>query len=222
MYLIWCWCFFQMKLLHFRHLNFKLLFKFSRSIMYVLVPAIPSTHLKHRSDFVWAFSTSGFRETSLIPGTRCILLIILICNPFKSRYLFSVEGSTKALRRLYVKWELVDLMLLSPRMVLAFDLHVLGIKARAFKCHLFDFILVEWLFDNESTTSTPPFLWSYIVCTCGFFLFLVDVGDQHDIFLLVWYTYKTDLSSRSFNALTSLGIPFLSWCMVWNHGKLVL
>ena len=170
MYSIWCWCFLQINLLHFGHLNFNLLFIFSRLILYVLVPTIPLTHLKHRPDFVWAFSTSGFRETSLTLRTRCILLIIRICEPFELQYHCLIEGGIKALSRLYVNSTLVNWMPLSARMVFAFDQHVSSIKAREFKGHLFVFILVEWIVDNKATTSTTPFVWSYIVCTCGFFL----------------------------------------------------
>ena len=102
--------------------------------------------------------------------TRPILLLIRICNPFKLRYCRLTEESINVLPRLYVNSKLVDWMPLSTRVIFAYDLHVSNIKARAFKDHLLVFILVEWLVDNKSTTSAPPFVWSYIVCTCSFFL----------------------------------------------------
>ena len=69
----------------------------------------------------------------------------------------------------FVNSKLVTLMFLSPRIVLALVLHVSSTKASAFKDHLFDLILVEWFVDKRSTMSTPPFVWSYITYTCGFF-----------------------------------------------------
>ena len=93
----------------------------------------------------------SFSETSLITRTRCILLIIPIYNQFELLYFHSIEGGTKALLKLYVNSKLVKLMSLSF-IVFAFDLHLLRIKTRVFKGHLF--ILVEWLVDNKSIAST--------------------------------------------------------------------
>ena len=45
--------------------------------------------------------------------------------------------------------------------------------------HLFDLILVEWFIDKRSTKSTPPFVWSFITCTCGFF--------HWSLVTLTWY-----------------------------------
>ena len=78
-------------------------------------------------------------------------------------------GRTRAFPNSYVNSKLVTLMLLSPRIVLAFVLHVSNINASAFEDHLFELILVEWFVDKRSATSTPPLRWSYITCTCGFF-----------------------------------------------------
>ena len=80
----------------------------------------------------------SFSETSLITRTRCILLIIPIYNQFELLYFHSIEGGVKALLKLYVNSKLVKLMLLSF-IVFAFDLHLLRIKTRVFKDHLFWF-----------------------------------------------------------------------------------
>ena len=92
------------------------------------------------TNFVWAISTTGIRETFLIQKQ---VLIILICNPLESRYYRSTEGGTKVLPRLYVKLKFVSLKPSSPGMVFKFDMHVLGINARAFKNYLFHFILLK-------------------------------------------------------------------------------
>lgn len=181
--------------------------KFSLSIS-VLIPAICSTHLKPKIDFVLAFLCSGFRETFVKPRTCRILLRFPICSPFELRYYFSIKGSAKALPRLYVNSKSLNLRMLSPRMVFASDLHVFWIKTRAFKAGLVDLILVEWLVDNKSATSTPPFVWSYIVCTCEFFHFsfviftLSCMVVKTIAFFSSIYTYMTVLFSELFNALT--------------------
>ena len=65
----------------------------------------------------------------------------------------------------------VDIFIrLSCNIVLAFDLKVSRTNAKAFKGHLLHLMQVEWDVDNKSTTSTPPFSWSCIAWTLGFFL----------------------------------------------------
>ena len=174
MYLIWCWCFLQIKLLHFWHLSFNLLFIFSHSIFYVLEPTIPSTHLKHRPDFVWAFSTSGFRETSLTPRTHRILLIIWICWWTECRcpqgwsfYLIGMHS--RAIFRFYpcrmTCWQQIY-NINSTFCVFIYWMH-LRLLPLIF-CYFY--ILVHGWQDNHIFLA---------------WFSLLDVGDQHDLFLLV-------------------------------------
>ena len=68
-----------------------------------------------------------------------------------------------------VKLKIVNFNVVSPQIVLALVLHVSNTSESAFKGHLFDLILVEWFIDRRSAISTPPFVWSYIICMYRFF-----------------------------------------------------
>ena len=141
----------------------------------------------------------SFSETSLITRTRCILLIIPIYNQFELLYFHSIEGGAKALLKLYVNSKLVKLMSLSF-IVFAFDLHLLRIKTRVFKGHLF--ILVEWLVDNKSIASTFCVivrcihlqLLPLIFC---YFHILVNVWQGNHIFLARVFYYQCRRLTKS-------------------------
>ena len=177
-------------------------------------------YLKHQPVFFSALSTSGFRETSWIPRTCHILLIILIYNLFELQYRCSVGGIIKTLPDFYVKSKSVNLSL-SVRIIFAFDLHVLKVNTREHS-RAISLILC---FQNDSLTANQrhqiPFL-----CDCTFFaiaafyfnllflscfrawltrqslfsrqIFFVDAGDQYDLSFLVIYIYIYIYLKRTF------------------------
>ena len=145
----------------------------------------------------------------LDPKTSCIVLIILICNPLESRYYRSTEEGTKVLPRLYVKLKFVSLKPSSPGMVFKFDMHVLGINARAFKNYLFHFILLKWLVDNESTTSILLFVWSYIVSTCSSFLWYFVIFTFSSMVDQAIPIFFTDFYCKCRRAVRSFSLPHI-------------
>ena len=77
---------------HFEQFVFNFWFRFSLSALQDFLPKAASTHLSHLPDVVLKFSDFGQANTFLIPGTRLILLITIIFNPFDLLYLLLENG----------------------------------------------------------------------------------------------------------------------------------
>ena len=111
------------------------------------------------------------------------------------------------------------------------DQHVSKTIARAFKGHLLDLILVEWLVDNRSVTSALPFvcntLHEHVVSAVDTLLYLHCRAllskqwrfltwvflSMYKIFFS-WCRHMIDFSFLLLTYFNSFGIPFLSWGMV--------
>ena len=131
--------------------------------------------------------------------------------------------------------KLLKIFLLSSGIVLLFVLMVFNMRANGIKSQRFHFIRVEWWHDMRSTTSNPPFVWSYTTLTCGFDLLLIVtltgwcmVVRQMMFFfpyfflsmhesimkILLWWAKMVYFYSLSFSDFITLGMPLQSYCMV--------
>ena len=137
-------------------------------------------------------------------GSRSFRLMTAIWITFLISYLHRTIGRTKALPRWHVNSKLLNKLLLSARIVFAFVRTVYKMKSNAFKGHRFNLILVEWWVEVKSTTSTPPFVWSYITRTCCLHRchqgndilspdFFLSIHETSIIFLSWWWTDNVDL-----------------------------
>ena len=110
-----------------------------------------------------------------------------------------------------------------------------NMRANGIKSQRFHFIRVEWWHDMRSTTSNPPFVWSYTTLTWGFDLLLIVtltgwcmVVRQMMFFfpyfflsmhesimkILLWWAKLVYFYSLSFSDFITLGMPLQSYCMV--------
>ena len=115
------------------------------------------------------------------------------------------------------------------------DQHVSKTIARAFKGHLLDLILVEWLVDNRSVTSALPFvcntLHEHMVSAVDTLLYLhcraflskqwrfltwvfLSMYKTNMMIFSSWYRHRIDFSFLLLTSFNSFGISFLSWHMV--------